>query len=313
MKRAELRAGLAARWQALRLRRPSVRHAADAWTLLRDHNGNQYAAAITYFSFLALFPLLLLAVAVTGFVLHAHPAAQQSLFDHITKSVPGSFGNTLHSAIETAIKQRTGVGIIGLAGVVLAGSSWIGNLRTAIDGVWGRRPAQRNFVKAKLANLAILAGLGLGILISLGLTVLGTALTDQILSALSLDDLPGAHLLVRALGLLLAVLGDVGIFWWMLVRLPQVEVAQRIGLRTAIMAAIGFEVLKIAGTYTIAVSANSPTAGPFAGLVAILIWIQLVSRFLLYCVAWTATVTAEDAVAQPEVVVGPEPDRSSEG
>jgi len=109
----------------------------------------------------------LLAVGITGFVLHADPAAQQTLFDHITESVPGSFGKTLHSAIKTAIKARTGVGIVGLVGVLLTGLGWIGNLRTAIDGVWGRRPAKRKFVKAKLTNLAILAGLGLAMLSSI--------------------------------------------------------------------------------------------------------------------------------------------------
>ena len=153
-------------------------------------------------------------------MLHAHPAAQQSLFDHITKSVPGTLGTQLHSSIKTAITARTGVGIIGLVGVLITGLGWIGNLRTAIDGVWGHKPAKRNFVKAKLQNLGILVGLGLGIIVSLGLTVLGTALTDKILSALDLDHVTGAGTMVRILGLLLAVLGDVIIFWWLLVRLP---------------------------------------------------------------------------------------------
>ncbi|MCW2497961.1 YhjD/YihY/BrkB family envelope integrity protein [Jatrophihabitans sp.] len=304
-----IKAAAAARWQALRARRPSVRHGADAWKLLGQNNGNQYAAAITYFSFLALFPLLLLAVGVTGFVLHAHPAAQASLFDHITKSVPGSFGTQLHKSINTAIKSRAGVGIIGLVGVLLAGLSWVGNLRNAIDGVWGRSPAKRNFAKARLSSLLILAGLGLGILVSVGLTVLGTALTDQILSGLGLDHLPGAGVLVRILGLLLAVVGDVVIFFWMLVRLPQEEVDARIGLKAALLAAVGFEILKVAATYTIAASAGSPTAGPFASLLAVLIWIQLVSRFLLYCVALTSVLKADVPAAAPvpAAVVTPRP------
>ena len=70
-----VKTAVTARWSALRERRPSVRHVVLAWQRMQQNNGGQYAAAITYFSFLALFPLLLLAVAVTGFVLHAHPAA----------------------------------------------------------------------------------------------------------------------------------------------------------------------------------------------------------------------------------------------
>lgn len=293
------------RWQALRAARPWVRHVAEAWARMQSNNGNQYAGAITYFSFLALFPLVLLAVAVTGFVLHSHPAAQQSLFNHITEKLPGSFGTTLRDSIKTAIDARTGVGIVGLAGVLLTGLGWIGNLRAAVDAVWGRKADKRNFFLGKAMNLLVLAGLGLGIVISLGLTVVGTAFTDQILRALSLDHVAGIHLVVRVFGELLAVAGDFIIFSWLLVRLPVAEVPRRVAVKGALLAAIGFEVLKIVGTYTISKTAGSPTAGPFAGLVAILIWIQLVARFMLFCAAWMAVLTDEQAVpaAQEPVTV----------
>jgi membrane protein len=280
---------MSARWAELKQRRPAVAHIVAAWKLLQDNNGSQYAAAITYFSFLALFPLLLLAVAITGFVLYSHPAAQQSLLDQITANVPGDLGKTLQSSIRKVINARTSVGIVGLVGLLLTGLGWIGNLRAAIDAVWGRRPPQRNFFVTKLINLLVLAGLGLGIIVSLGLTVVGTALTDQVMSAAGMDNVIGVDYLVTILGLALAVAGDVLIFWWVLVRLPDVEVPRRVGLQGAVLAAVGFEVLKLVGTFIIARTSHSPTAGPFAGLVAVLIWTQLVVRYLLFCAAWTAT------------------------
>lgn len=310
---SRVKANVTARWRKLRAKRPSVRHLAEAWARMQEHNGNQYAAAITYFSFLALFPLVLLGVAITGFVLHSHPAAQQSLFDHITAQVPGSFGTTLSDSIKTAIDARTGVGIVGLVGVLLTGLGWIGNLRAAVDAVWGSQRDKRNFFVAKVMNLLVLGGLGLGILISLGLTVVGTALTDQILRAMSLDHVYGVHLLVKVLGILLAIIGDVIIFSWLLVRLPVAEVPARVALKGALFAAIGFEVLKIVGTFTIAKSAGSPTAGPFAGLLAVLIWIQLVARFMLFSAAWMAVLTDEQAPTPEEPVVvevGDEPSQS---
>jgi membrane protein len=294
---------------ALLERRPGLQHIVHAWKLLQENNGNQYAAAITYFSFLALFPLLLLAVAVTGFVLHANPAAQETLFANITANVPGELGTTLKESISTAIKARTSVGIVGLAGVLLTGLGWIGNLRAAIDAVWGRRPPQRNFFMSKLMNLLVLAGLGLGILVSLGLTVVGTSLTDQLLRAVNLDGVAGVHYLVKVLGIALAVAGDMLIFWWLLVRLPDMSVPRKVGLQGALLAAVGFEVLKIVGTFTIAKTANSATAGPFAGVLAVLIWIQLVARFLLFCAAWTATCRGcalgpKEAAASPDGLAG---------
>jgi membrane protein len=290
---------VAGAWARLRRRRPSVDHTARAWKRLQDSNGNQFAGAITYFSFLALFPLILLGVAIAGFVLHSHPDTLQHLFESITRNVPGAFGDTLNTSIKTAIDARTGVGIVGLIGVALTGLGWIGNLRAAVEAVWQVRPPAQNFVIAKLKNLLVLAGLGLGLILSMGLTAIGTSLTDQILTALSWDELPGVHGLVKVLGVLLAICGDLIIFSWLLVRLPGVSVPTRVAVKGALLAAVGFEVLKIVGTYTIAHTASSPTAGPFAGVVAVLIWIQLVARFMLFCAAWMAVLTGERAQLVP--------------
>jgi membrane protein len=297
--------GAVARSKALREQHAWLRHLVAAWGLMQRNNGNQYAAAITFFSFLALFPLVLLAVSITGFVLHSDPQLQRDFFNHITQNVPGPLGSTLKQALQTAIKNRSGVGIIGLVGVLLTGLGWIGNLRAAIDAVWGRTPPQVNFFKAKLQNLIVLAGLGLGAVVSVGLTVVGTSVTDQILRALSLDSVPGATLLLKLLGIALAIGGDMLIGWWVLIRMPQRDVPVRTAITGVLLASVGFEVLKIVGSFTIVHTANSPTAGPFAGVIAILVWIQLVARWLLLSCAWMATVTAEKNAALLIPVVQP--------
>jgi membrane protein len=296
------------RWGDAKQRHAWLRHAAGAWSLMQRNNGNQYAAAITFFSFLALFPLVLLAVSIIGFVLHSDPHLQRQFFNHLTDNVPGPLGKTLKQALQAAIKNRSGVGIIGLAGVLLTGLGWVGNLRAAVDAVWGRTPPALNFVKTKVLNLMVLAGLGLGAVVSVALTVVGTSVTDQILRAMSLDSVPGATVLLKVLGILLAVGGDMLIFWWVLIRLPQMDVPVRIAVKGVLLAAVGFEALKIVGSYTIAHTANSPTAGPFAGIVAVLVWIQLVARWLLLSCAWMATVRSEVLTATKRPAVQPEPD-----
>ena len=304
---------LKAWWRAVRRRHSSADVAASSWTRLGDTNGNLYAGAITYFSFLALFPLLLLAVSILGFVLSGHPDTLQSLFDKITANVPGSVGKTLSDSIKSAVESRTSIGIVGLAGVLLTGLGWIGNLRRAIDAVWARPPAQRPFVKDKLGSLLILAGLGVGLLLSVTLTAAWTAATDEVLRLLNLDDVPGMGVVVSIAGILIAVLGDAVVFFWLIVRLPVADVPKRVGIRGALLGAVGFEVLKIVGTFTVAHTANSPTAGPFAGVLAVLIWIQLVVRWFLYVVAVTAVLTervyaagaAAAAAADPDA--GPDP------
>src|SRR5919107_6003642 len=92
---ARIQSGATARWDRLRARWTWLRHVVAAWQHLQANNGNQYAAAITFFSFLALFPLLLLAVSITGFALHSDPGVEQTFLLHITDNVPGALGQTL--------------------------------------------------------------------------------------------------------------------------------------------------------------------------------------------------------------------------
>jgi membrane protein len=228
-------------------------------------------------------------VSVTGFVLHANPDLQQELLDKIGENLPGGFGDTVQTAIDTAISKRTAVGVVGLVGLLLTGLGWIANLRMAINSVWGSKPYKRPLVTAKIADLIVLAGLGLGALMSLAFTISATSVTGQLLKWVGLDNLPGAGTVTTVLGLGIAVLADMVIFGWLLIRLPKASVPRGVAIRAALLAAVGFEILKIIGSYTIAATSHSPTAGPFAAVVAILVWMQLVARWLLFCAAWTAT------------------------
>lgn len=283
-----LMASLRARFAAARARYHWLDHIVRSWAMYKSHHGDHFAAAVTFFSFLSLFPLILLAVSVAGFVLRAQPSLQQDLFTSISDNVPGAFGDTLSQSIDQAIRARTSVGIVGLVGVLFTGLGWVANLRSSIEGVWGQTPAKRPFLKAKAADLLVLIGLGLGVVLSIGLTAVGATLTSTVLGVLGLDGVPGLFVVTKIIGIALALAGDMLIFGWLLVRLPQAIVRRGVGLRVAILAAVGFEILKLAGTFFITRATQSATAGVFASVIGILVWINLVSRFLLFCVAWTA-------------------------
>lgn len=45
--------------------------------------GNQFGAAITYFSFLSMIPILMVSFAAAGFVLASHPTLLQDIFNKI--------------------------------------------------------------------------------------------------------------------------------------------------------------------------------------------------------------------------------------
>jgi membrane protein len=287
-------------WRSMSERRPGIAHAGRGYQRYKANHGDHLAAAITYFSFLALFPLILLGASAAGFVFATHPSLADDLYISITRNVPGDFGQTLVKTVKSAIANRASVGIIGLAGVAFAGLGWVGNLRTAIDTVWGLPQVKRPFFKAKLSDAIVLLGLAIGVMASLALTAGGTAASGAVLQLFGLADVSGAGFVTAVLGIVLGILGSSIVFAWLLIRLPQVQVSRRTAIRVTLLAAIGFEILKVVGTYYIARVIRSPAAAAIGPVVGILIWIDLVSRFLLYCVAWAATAAP---LSRPEPLV----------
>lgn len=174
-----------------RQRRPWLDHIIRAYKRYKSTNGDHLAAAITYFSFLALFPLILLGISIAGFVLANNGGLQQDLQELIRDNVPGDLGTQLSESVSSIIANRGAIGIVGLGGVAFAGLGWIGNLRTALQVVWSCEQVEESFVKAKLGDLLVLIGLGFGILLSIGLTAGGTAAADQLVDAAGLDGVWG--------------------------------------------------------------------------------------------------------------------------
>lgn len=283
----ELRNRVQARFRAERDARPWLDHLVRAATRYQDNQGNHFAAGLTYFSFLALFPLILLALSVSGFVLARREDLLDDLRNEITDAMPGTIGENVVDAVNGAIDARGTVGLVGLLVLLYAGLGWVSNLRTAVQVIWGVTDDVA-FLKKKLADLVVLAGLGLAIAVSFALTLSGTALTGFVLDGTGLDRVWGAGVFARILGLLFAMVGDWIVFCWIFVRLPRRQVAYFSVAKGALLGAAGFGVLKVVGTVYAQSVARSPTAGIFGTAIGLLVWINLAARFMLYAAAWTS-------------------------
>jgi membrane protein len=273
-----------------RERRDWLDHLLRAGSRYRAVNGDHLAAAITYFSFLSLFPLVLLAMSVAGFVLDARPDLLVKLEQAITDAIPGDFGSTLVNSVRAAVEHRGTAGAIGLLLLAYTGMAWMGNLRKATMIIWETdRRKQPNLAVVKARDLLALVGVGVVGLTSLALTTVATAATGWFLRITGLDGMTGVGVLSTVLGLLAAAVGDTLVFGWLFARLPGVGVPFHSVLKGALFAAVGFGVLKVVGTYYAQRVAQSPTVGLFGTAIGVLVWLNLASRFLLYTAAWTAT------------------------
>jgi len=166
--------------------------------------------------------------------------------------------------------------------------------------VWGLPARKRPYLAAKAADALVLAGLGIGVVLSIALTAAGTAASSLVLHGLGLQDVTGAGTITWLLGIVLGIAGSMVIYGWLMIRLPDVRVSRAVAVRATLLAAVGFEVLKLVGTFYIDRITRSPAGAVIGPLVGVLVWIYLVSRYMLFCVAWAATSPRQAAkVAEP--------------
>ena len=269
--------------------------------------GNQFAAGITYYSVLAIFPLLMIAVATVATVLAARPDLFEQLQNRIMDSFSGDLGTTLNRILETAIAQRGAMFGIGGLTTLWSGLGWMGNLRIGISAMWGVEPNEDGggFLRTKLSDLFGLIGLLIALGIAFGLTVAGTSgLTSRALDLLEIESFAGSGWIVFLIGLAAGLLANFLVMWWMVVFLPRTRVPRRSGLIGAAIGAVALELLKQLSTVIMSSAAGNPAGVVFGPVIALMVVMYLLWRVVLYVSAWIATTPESLAIAQPPV---PEP------
>lgn len=293
------------KFEQIREQRPWLDHLVRAGTRYTEKHGDHYAAAITYFSILALVPLLMIAFAAAAFVL----VNNQQLLDQITTGImaaaPPGLGDLLNGVIQQAIQQRSAVGIVGLLGALYSGLGWMGNLREALSEQWDQRGEPPTIVKRYGGDLVAMLGLGLALGLSFAITAIAGGAGNAIADFLGLSGQTWVQVLLRIAGIAITLVANWLVFLWVIARLPREPVTLRSAGRAAILASVGFVVLQQVMTVYIASVTNSPAGAAFGPIIGLLVFANFVSRFILFVTAWAATLKENepDEVREPAPVI----------
>ena len=285
---------------------PPVAHLMRMNERFGAEGGNQFAAGITYFSVLSIFPLVMLLFAGIGFVLAARPDLMDQLQEQISNSVEGDTGEMVNEIVKTAIDQRGAVAGIGLLTALWSGLGWMNHLRTGISAMWSLDANEGgNFVAKKLADLVALIGLLVLLILAFGVTAVGSSsLTTTAMEHFGIGNFPGARFVVWLAGLVAGIFANFLVFWWMVVFMPRTKVPLKSGFKGALIGAVIFELIKQFSTVIIGSATNNPAGALFGPIISLMVVLYLVWRVVLYVSAWTAT--TKESLAQEEPVI-PEP------
>ncbi|ROP56335.1 membrane protein [Enterobacter sp. BIGb0383] len=286
-------------------RNPVIAHLLRAAERFNDRLGNQFGAAITYFSFLSMIPILMVSFAAAGFVLASHPTLLQDIFDKILANVSDpTLAMTLKSTISTAVQQRTTVGLVGLLIALYSGINWMGNLREAIRAqsrdVWERTAQDEEKIWVKyFRDFISLIGLLFALIVTLSITSISGAAQQLIISLLYLDNIEWLKPAWRVIGLAISIFANYLLFFWIFWRLPRHRPRRKALIRGTFIAAIGFEVIKIIMTWTLPALVKSPSGAAFGSVLGLMAFFYFFARLTLFCAAWIATAEYKDDPQMP--------------
>ena len=280
-------------------------HAMRANDWYDERQGNFYAAGLTYYTIFALFPLLMVGFSVAGFLLSRRPAVLSAIDNKVRAAVPGALGQQMLDLMNSAIDARASVGVIGLSVAVWVGLNWMSNLRVALTEMWRQSNGSHGYIRTKFSDLVAMVSSFVAIFATLALSALaGAAPMARLLAWLGVQDLPGLDAIFRAVSLLVSFLLSWLVFGWMIARLPRYPVPFVSSVRAALLAAIGFELFKMAGTIYLKSVLHSPAGATFGPVLGLMVFAYVTARLLLFATAWAATSTDSP---HPPPVEPPEP------
>lgn len=277
-----------------------------AWQLVRETFGlwaedkvPRLGAALAYYSVFSIAPLLVIVIAVAGFVF-----GEQAAQGRVQREVRNTLGAPTAEALQAMIVQarETGRGalatLIGV-GVLLFGASGVfGQLQDALNTIWKVTPKPGRglvgIVRDRFLSFAMVLGIGFLLLVSLAVTAALAALGDWA------EQLPGGAYLWQTVNSVVSF-GLIALLFATIFRvLPDVKVRWSDVWVGAGVTAFLFVVGKyLIGLY-LGRSSFASVYGAAGSLVVILLWVYYSSQILLWGAEFTRAYTERFGVhAEP--------------
>jgi membrane protein len=248
----------------------------------QQHRSSNAAALIAYYGFLTLFPALLLATTVLGFVLDNNPALRADIVDTAIAQIPIIGREVL---LETGgLSGSTLAIVLGALGALWGATRAFVALQDALDNIWEVPLDDRhNLVIRRLHGIVGLLTIAAGQIATVILTSIASYAEIGLVSQ-SLVALSALVVNTAMIGTMFRYLTAAQATWQMV----------RVG---AVTAGMGFTLLQLAGTTIVArlLSGAQGVYGTFASVLAVTAWISLHAAIALFA-AEVNTVLTEDQV-----------------
>ncbi|MGP4032622.1 YihY/virulence factor BrkB family protein [Pseudarthrobacter sp. 1C304] len=270
------------------------------------HYGRQHgplmSAGIGFRMFFSVTGLLATGFSLAGLFLSGQPALLDQIIKSVALTAPGLLQVDGSEGLVDpyALLNPSSLGwaaLIAAIVTVFTSLGWISGIRDGVRGMMQLGPRGANPILQILRDVGTLILLGLALVTSAAVSlVFGTA-ADWVTAQLNLDPAVAGPLTTSVMIVVPLLLGW-GTALIMFRVAAGVKPAWRVLLEGTVLAAIGTTVLQIFSTQLLASAGKNPILAPFAIIIGLLIWFNLVSQVYVICAAWVA-IREQDRATEP--------------
>jgi len=275
-----------------------VKKSVMAWI---DDYAPSMGAAISYYTVFSIAPLLIIVIAVAGFI-WGREAVQGELIGQLSGLMGQEGAAGVQALIESANQPTQGLVATAVSIVVLiiGATTVFAELQSALDRIWQAPKAPQAsgvwaMIRSRLLSLGFILGLGFLLLVSL-VTSAGIAA----LGSWANGVLPGWEALLYVINIAISVSIATFLFAMIFKVMPQAKVAWRDVWVGAGVTAVLFEVGKWLISLYIGKSSVTSSFAAAGSLVVLLVWVYYSAQIFLLGAEFT-WVYANDRGAQTDV------------
>jgi len=269
-------------------------HARDVFSLLKeagsnwvDHEAMRLSAALAYYAVFSLAPLFIISISIAG-IIFGEDAARGQITNQLSAYVGTQASDAIQSLVKSASSKTSGIWatIIGLVVLLFGASSVFGELKSALNIVWGvvAKPGRPilNLLLGRLFSFSMVLVIGFLLLASL---LVSTALTaaSKHLSVWIPATAGHWHWIDLSISLVVITV----LFALIFKLLPNVIVAWRDVIIGALVTSILFTLGKTLIGFYLGSSSVASTFGAAGSLIVILLWIYYSTCILFFGAEFT--------------------------
>jgi len=254
----------------------------------------QLGAALAYYTVFSLAPLVLVLLAIIGFIFRDDPAGA---WEKVTQQMSYFLDQSAVHVVQSIAQKASQPGksmlatVIGAALALFGASGVFGQLQDALNTIWGvtAKPSRGiwGFLRTRFLSFAMVAGICFLLLVSLAIEALLKGFSHYVQSVL-----PGGIVIALTIYVVFDFAVVVLLFAMIFKFLPDVEIQWRDVWIGAVMTAILFGVGKWVLGFYLGSGAAGSAYGAASSLITLLLWVYYSSQILLFGAEFTQVYAA---------------------